>query len=164
MLIPKFQFSNTLVLDFSIVSFHWNVIMNSRFIVLVLFLALFSGSLARPQASKGPKDTELSSYDQERDVERMAFKEPKDPKLNSNDEEDVERRASKEPKDPEMNSNENEEENVERRASKEPKNPELNSNDEEENVERRGMLEICNPWFPSPGCSRPGSASGSGSI
>ena len=114
--------------------------MNSRFIVLVLFLALFSGSLARPQASKGPKDPELSSNDQEKDDERMAFKELKDPKLNSYDEKDVERRASKEPKD-----------------------PELNSNDEEENVERRGMLEICNPWFPSPGCSRPGSASGSGS-
>ena len=95
MLIPKFQFSNTLVLDFSIVSFHWNVIMNSRFIVLVLFLALLSGSLARPQASKGPKDPELSTNDQEKDDERRASKEPKDPKLNSNDKEDVERSASR---------------------------------------------------------------------
>ena len=101
--------------NFSIVSFHWNVIMNNRFIVLVLFLALFSGSLARPKASKGPKDPELSSNDQEKDDERRASKEPKDPKLNSNDEEDVERRASKEPKDPELNSND-EEENVERRG------------------------------------------------
>merc|ERR1712226_587081 len=75
-------------------SFHWNVIMNSRIIVLVLFLALFSGSLARPQASKGPKDPELSSNDQEKDDERRASKEPKDPELNSNDEEEnVERRG-----------------------------------------------------------------------
>ena len=47
----------------------------SLFMVLVIILALFSGSFARPKdlrdrASKGQKDPELNSNDEEEGVER----------------------------------------------------------------------------------------------